>query len=33
LKELGCRLAQGFHFSRPLSAEAMSELLLQSPRW
>ena len=27
LRELGCELAQGFHISRPLSAEAAGELL------
>jgi diguanylate cyclase (GGDEF)-like protein/PAS domain S-box-containing protein len=29
LQELRCELAQGFHFHRPLSAEALTELLTQ----
>lgn len=27
LKELGCGLAQGFHFTKPLPGEGMSEIL------
>jgi EAL domain-containing protein (putative c-di-GMP-specific phosphodiesterase class I) len=27
LRELGCRLGQGYYFARPLSAEAISQLL------
>jgi diguanylate cyclase (GGDEF)-like protein/PAS domain S-box-containing protein len=29
---LGCRIAQGFHFCRPVSGEAISELLGNGPR-
>jgi EAL domain-containing protein (putative c-di-GMP-specific phosphodiesterase class I) len=29
---LGCRIAQGFHFCRPVSGEAISELLGDGPR-
>ncbi|MEX2658443.1 MAG: EAL domain-containing protein [Acidimicrobiales bacterium] len=33
LRELGCDLAQGFHFARPLPADALTELLASQPRW
>ncbi len=33
LKDLGCHFAQGFTFSRPLSAEAAGALLRDPPRW
>ena len=32
LKLMGCRLAQGFHFSRPLPADAAADFLLNSER-
>jgi EAL domain-containing protein (putative c-di-GMP-specific phosphodiesterase class I) len=32
LRELGCRLAQGYYFARPMSADAISELLEPSAR-
>ncbi len=33
LKELGCDLAQGFHFAEPLPGEAIPELLDEDRRW
>ena len=30
LAQLGCQDGQGFHFARPLQAEAMTELLAKS---
>ena len=33
LQELGCQLAQGYFFSRPLAAEAASALLETPPPW
>jgi EAL domain-containing protein (putative c-di-GMP-specific phosphodiesterase class I) len=28
LKEMGCDMAQGYYFARPLTSEALSEFLL-----
>jgi PAS domain S-box-containing protein len=33
LAQLGCRIAQGFHFSRPVPAHEISAMLLTGPRW
>jgi diguanylate cyclase (GGDEF)-like protein/PAS domain S-box-containing protein len=33
LRDLGCQFAQGYFFSRPLTAQAASALLEQSPNW
>ena len=33
LKELGCHFAQGFSFSRPLTAESAGALLRDPPQW
>jgi diguanylate cyclase (GGDEF)-like protein/PAS domain S-box-containing protein len=33
LRDLGCQLAQGFHFSQPVPARAISEMLVAVPRW
>jgi diguanylate cyclase (GGDEF)-like protein/PAS domain S-box-containing protein len=33
LRELGCDLAQGYYFSRPVPAEAVTEMLAARPRW
>ncbi len=31
LREMGCDLGQGFHFSEPLPAKALSEFLREEP--
>ncbi len=33
LKELNCTYAQGYHFSKPVNAEAASELIAMSIQW
>ncbi|MGI9622590.1 MAG: putative bifunctional diguanylate cyclase/phosphodiesterase [Acidimicrobiales bacterium] len=33
LRGLGCTLAQGFHFAKPMTIEDLESLLLQKPRW
>ncbi len=33
LKRLGCQRVQGFHLSRPASADAVTELVVESRRW
>ena len=33
LQRLGCEFAQGYHFSGPVSAHAMTEMLTHGPRW
>jgi EAL domain-containing protein (putative c-di-GMP-specific phosphodiesterase class I) len=33
LRNLGCQFGQGYFFSRPLSAEAVTALLTDQPRW
>lgn len=33
LRRMGCPYGQGFHFSRPLTAAALEELLRRDPRW
>ena len=33
LKRLGCRRVQGFHLSRPASADAVTALVVESRRW
>ena len=33
LREMGCDLAQGFHFSRPCNTEEMSDLFAAGTRW
>jgi EAL domain-containing protein (putative c-di-GMP-specific phosphodiesterase class I) len=33
LSRLGCGLAQGFHFSRAVPAEEISQALADGPRW
>jgi EAL domain-containing protein (putative c-di-GMP-specific phosphodiesterase class I) len=33
LRELDCDLAQGYHFSRPLPAEALTRMLDAGPEW
>ena len=33
LRDLGCQFAQGFHFSQPVPAKAISEMLVAVPRW
>jgi len=33
LREIGCDLAQGYLFSRPLAADEVTELLARPPRW
>jgi EAL domain-containing protein (putative c-di-GMP-specific phosphodiesterase class I) len=33
LKAIGCDIAQGFLFARPLPAEQMGELLRANPCW
>lgn len=33
LRDLGCNLAQGYYFSRPLPCEAIAELLRATPSW
>jgi EAL domain-containing protein (putative c-di-GMP-specific phosphodiesterase class I) len=33
LRELGCQFAQGYYFSRPLTAQAASAMLEESPDW
>ncbi|MEP7383236.1 MAG: EAL domain-containing protein [Gemmatimonadota bacterium] len=33
LRGMGCPYGQGFHFSRPLTAAALEELLRSDPRW
>jgi EAL domain-containing protein (putative c-di-GMP-specific phosphodiesterase class I) len=33
LRDLGCHMAQGYYFSRPVAAEAVTALLEASPRW
>jgi EAL domain-containing protein (putative c-di-GMP-specific phosphodiesterase class I) len=31
LRKMGCDMAQGFHFTRPVSAEGMAEILRRQP--
>ena len=33
LRDLGCHLAQGYYFSRPVAADAVTALLEASPHW
>ena len=33
LREMGCDLAQGFHFAAPLSREALEDVVADAPRW
>jgi EAL domain-containing protein (putative c-di-GMP-specific phosphodiesterase class I) len=33
LGRLGCDLVQGFHFSRPVSADAITRMLAEGPSW
>lgn len=33
LRELGCHFGQGFFFSKPLSASAITDLLARKPQW
>lgn len=33
LRNMGCDLAQGFHFAPPLDREAVEEVVSQAPRW
>jgi diguanylate cyclase (GGDEF)-like protein/PAS domain S-box-containing protein len=33
LKRLGCRRVQGFHLARPMTADAMTQLVTDSRRW
>jgi diguanylate cyclase (GGDEF)-like protein/PAS domain S-box-containing protein len=33
LRDMGCEMVQGYYFSKPVSAERMSELLYQQPYW
>jgi len=33
LREMGCPFGQGYHFSRPVPAAALEELLRREPRW
>jgi len=33
LRRLGCDLAQGFHFSRPVSASEITRMLEHGPAW
>jgi EAL domain-containing protein (putative c-di-GMP-specific phosphodiesterase class I) len=33
LKRLGCRRVQGFHLARPMSADAMTQLIADSHSW
>ncbi len=33
LRELGCQFAQGYYFSRPLTADAASAMLEAPPDW
>ena len=33
LNRLGCDYVQGFHFSRPVAAEAITDMLTRGPDW
>jgi EAL domain-containing protein (putative c-di-GMP-specific phosphodiesterase class I) len=33
LRRMGCPYGQGYHFSRPLTLDALEEMLRRDPRW